>query len=124
MIAKYAFGAAILLAAISVQAHAVVPLVDPVTISGPIGSTKHLTPIDQNSAPIPIAQCTLTGLPTTIATFVKDATGVALTSVGPGTSQVVRWSCTDGFTTVTSLAFSVTVPNPPYAVTAVGDTTP
>jgi hypothetical protein len=112
-------GVALLLGTM-VAAQAAPPLVNPVTIPLPLGSTAHLTPVDQNGQPIPIGQCSLTSLPATIATATKDVTGFVLTSVASGTAVGVRVDCTDGTTHVLSPTFSVTVPNPPYAVTAVG----
>jgi hypothetical protein len=112
------------LGASSSLAQAAPPLVDPVVVN--IGTPVHLTPVDQNGSPIPIAQCSLNAtLPLTIATWVKDATGVVLTAVAVNKYPGVRWTCSDGLNPpVSSNAFTVTVPPPPYNVTAVGDTMP
>lgn len=107
----------------AVSAMAAPPLVNPVTIN--VGTPVHLTPIDQDSNPIPIAQCTIVNLPATIATFAKDSTGVVLTAAAPGSYAGVRIQCSDGVNpAVQSPAFTVTVPTPPYSVTAVGSTSP
>lgn len=100
-----------------------VPLVNPVTLAS--GGATHLTPVDQNGALIPIAQCTLQNLPATIATSAKDATGFVITAVAPGSYAGVRVQWSDGVNpSVQSAAFSVTVLPPPPAVTAVGTTSP
>lgn len=115
-----AFGA--LLSFTALAAQAAPPLVSPVTIAS--GGSVHLTPIDQNSAPIPIAQCTIQNLPGTVATVSYDASGAVLAAVGAGLAPSVQWKCTDGTTSVLSAFFSVKANPPPYAVTAVGDTMP
>lgn len=120
---KHALAAAFLLVSAAALAQAAPPLVNPVTLS--VGASVHLTPIDQNSVPVPIVQCTLLNLPPATATFVKDATGVILTGVAPASNGGVRWQCGDGVNpAVLSPGFFVTVVPAPYSVTAVGDTMP
>lgn len=101
-----------------------VNVVNPVNIS--FGGVVHITPVDQNNMPIPIAQCTLgVSLPASVATWIKDATGFVLTAVAPGSYGGVRVTWTDGVNpSVQSNPFTVAVLPPPPAVTAVGTTTP
>ncbi len=101
-----------------------VNVVSPITI--PVGGTAHITPIDQNNMPIPIAQCTLgVSLPAPLATWVKDVTGFVLTAVATGSYAGVKVQWSDGVNpSVQSIAFTVTVLPPPPAVTAVGTTSP
>lgn len=116
-----AFAGALLLLG-AVAAEAAPPLVNPLVIA--FGGSAHLTPIDQSSNPIPIGQCTLQNLPTSLAISSKDATGFVVAAVASGSFVAVRISCTDGTTTVNSSSFTVTVSPAPYAVTAVGSTSP
>lgn len=119
-----AFAGALLL--LTSAAQAAPPLVNPVIVN--IGTPVHLTPVDQNNQPIPIAQCSIpisSGINAAYASHIKDATGFVITGIAPGTSINVKISCTDGVNpAVLSSGFSVTVPAPPYAVTAVGSTSP
>ncbi len=118
MIYKTALSAAFLLASISAQAACPV-LAANVTVAA--GMTAHVTPTDQNCAPIPINQCTFgVTLPSAVATWTKDPTGFVITGVANSYAGV-RISCSDGVNpAVPSNAFTVTVTPPPYPVTAVG----
>ncbi len=123
MIKTLAFAGMVLIGSLT-AAYAVVPIVNPLTVN--LGTPVHLTPIDQNSTPVPINQCTIVGfpsaggLPTSLVTVSYDATGGILTAVGTG-SGLAQWKCVNGSAVVTSVQFTVTVP---WSVTAVGDTMP
>jgi hypothetical protein len=119
MLIKYALSAVLLLAPFAAQAA---PLVNPVTVAA--GGTVHLTPIDQNSMPISILECTLSGVLAPIATHVKDATGFVITGGSVGTLNSAKISCSNGGTPVVSPTFTVTVTPAPYTVTQVGTTSP
>lgn len=101
-------------------------VVNPVTV--PVGSTVHLTPVDQNGNPIPIAQCTIVAAPgaplnPSIFTIAYDSTGANFTGVAPG-SILCLWVAqapNGGTTVVNSANFEVVVP---WDVTAVYDTQP
>lgn len=114
-------GAALALS-LGVAQAAAPPLVNPVTV--PVGTSVHVTPIDQNSVPIvPASQCTLkttTNAPFTNVSVAYDPAGVMLTGLQSGAVQAYL-SCANGTATVNSLAFSITVP---WDVTAVGTTSP
>jgi hypothetical protein len=100
-----------------------VPIVNPVNID--YGDTAHLTPIDQDEAPIPIAQCEIIHLPTYLATWVKGVTDFVLTAVAPGSYAGVQIEWSDGVNpAVRSAVFTVTVVPPEPAVTEIGDTSP
>lgn len=115
-------GFALIFGLIAAQAQAAPPLVNPVTFQS--GSTFHLTPVDQNSVPIPVAQCSLAALPNNV-TYVKDATGFVLSAATSGSGFLVQVSCTDGLNPVVkSPTFTISVTPPPYAVTAVGTVSP
>jgi hypothetical protein len=110
--------------AMTAVAHAAVPVVNPVTVG--VGATVHLTPVDQNSAPIPISECTIpvSSFVASIVTVSYDSTGAILTGVAPGTGATgAFWQCKapGGSATVNSATFNITVP---WSVTAVGDTSP
>jgi hypothetical protein len=108
--------------AMTVVAQAAVPIVNPVTIA--VGATVHLTPIDQNSVPIPISECTIQAFVASIVTVSYDSTGAILTGVAPGAgASGAYWLCKapGGSATVNSATFTITVP---WSVTAVGDTSP
>ncbi len=100
-----------------------VPIVDPVSLD--YGSTTHITPIDQDSVAIPIAQCELLHLPAYLATSTKDSTGFTLIAVAPGSYSGVQIEWSDGVNpSIRSAVFTVTVIPPTATVTAVGDTQP
>lgn len=98
------------------------PLVNPVSFQ--VGTSFHLTPVDQNGQPIPIAQCTFLQMPPQV-TWVKDATGFVLSASATTNGPSVQISASDGVNpAVKSPFFTVTVTPAPYAVTAVGSVSP
>lgn len=117
-----AIAAAVTICSIAIGAQAAPPLVNPVSFQ--VGTTLHLTPVDQNAAPIPITQCTFLQMPPQV-TWVKDATGFVLSAAMTTNGPSVQISCGDGVNpAVKSSFFAVTVTPAPYAVTAVGSTSP
>jgi hypothetical protein len=108
--------------AMTAVAQAAVTVVNPVTVA--VGATVHLTPVDQNSVPIPISECTIQAFVPSIVTVSYDATGAVLTGVAPGAgANAAYWLCKapGGSATVSSAPFTITVP---WSVTTVGDTSP
>ena len=81
--------AATILLVSAIAAHATTTLVNPVTV--PLGGPAvHLTPhgYDANGVEVPVtvgptSQCTISGIPTSLATVAYDATGALLTAARP-----------------------------------------
>lgn len=120
------FGGAFLLVLVSTAALAVIPLVSVVTLQLG-GPPVHLTPhgYDMNGAEVPVTvgptgQCTVVGVPVTLATITYDSTGALLSAVALGSTTTAKWSCVNG-STVNSAFFTVAVP---WNVTQIGDTSP
>lgn len=131
MVRFFAGAVAVPLLFASTAAFAVTPLVSTVTLQLG-GPPVHLTPrgYDINGVEVPVTigptgQCTIVGVPSTLATVSYDSTGAVFNAVAIGSVTTAKWVCVSGGSsggiTVNSLFFTVTVP---WNVTQVGDTSP
>ena len=114
-------GAALLLGAANAQADCPSPTI----VTVPSGQTVHVTPVDQNCAPIAISLCQMINIAPSVATFAYDATGANLTAVAAtstGVTSPAAWSCSSSGITKT-YSFTVSVPSV-WSVTSVGLTSP
>lgn len=116
-------GALLLLGVSIADAQAACP--SPTIVTVPNGQTVHVTPVDQNCAPIAVSLCQLLNLAPAVATFVYDSTGANLTGVAAtstGATSPASWSCSSSGVTK-SYSFTVSVPAV-WSVTAIGLTSP
>ena len=99
-----------------------------VPVSVAVGATQHITPVDQNGAALPVAQCAYSSpngiaggaVPTGTVTVTTDDTGFIFTGVAPG-GGYAEITYTTGTLVLVSAGFHVVVTSP---TTAVGTTSP